>query len=543
MNKSYKSIWNETLGTYVAASEVATSGGRRVSSGRKARRAPERALSSQIVLEQRIVFDAALPATVLDVATETGPAEASAEQTPDEPEADQPEVVPAATTTTTTAADEAPAAADATADADTDADSGTEQTGSEEPAQADAEASEPADGDATTEEAADSTATDDLAIEEAAVADTDERVEIIFVDAVAADVAGQLGWHPGEVYVLDADRDGLEQMAEILNGRTGIDAIHIISHGTPGRLELGNAALDTTSITGMHADELAIIRASLAEEADILLYGCDVSSSADGVAFVEALADATGADVAASSDDTGAEALGGDWVLETQVGDSIETTVIAATEWSGLLTTAVNVGAGAVLGTIGKDIYSIDLTTGRATLLTTVPATVGGLSTGTLQNSLAVNHAAGLIYYVSNDGANSNRALFAYDYINNVHILVDADLTSNGGAGNIAVGNTGVGSGGAVYANGALYFGVENNSGGDGGGTVSDDAIYRIVMAADGRSVNTAAGSVTLLVSNITGNDWGDLGYHAGSNALLSSDGDSLTRYALNAGGTSVTAT
>ena len=130
MNKSYKSIWNETLGTYVAASEVATSGGRRVSSGRKARRAPERALSSQIVLEQRIVFDAALPATVLDVATETGPAEASAEQTPDEPEADQPEVVPAATTTTTTtAADEAPAAADATADADTDADSGTEQTG------------------------------------------------------------------------------------------------------------------------------------------------------------------------------------------------------------------------------------------------------------------------------------------------------------------------------------------------------------------------------------------------------------------------------
>ena len=66
MNKSYKSIWNESLGTYVAAAETAASSGRKVSSARKSRRAPERAHSSQIALEQRIVFDAAMPATVLE---------------------------------------------------------------------------------------------------------------------------------------------------------------------------------------------------------------------------------------------------------------------------------------------------------------------------------------------------------------------------------------------------------------------------------------------------------------------------------------------
>lgn len=67
MNKSYKSIWNESLGTYVAAAETAVSGGRRVSSGRRARRMPARAGGGFIALEQRIVFDAAVGATVAEV--------------------------------------------------------------------------------------------------------------------------------------------------------------------------------------------------------------------------------------------------------------------------------------------------------------------------------------------------------------------------------------------------------------------------------------------------------------------------------------------
>ena len=38
MNKAHKSIWNENLGTYVAASEAVASGGSKTSSTRKARR-------------------------------------------------------------------------------------------------------------------------------------------------------------------------------------------------------------------------------------------------------------------------------------------------------------------------------------------------------------------------------------------------------------------------------------------------------------------------------------------------------------------------
>ena len=49
---------------------------------------------------------------------------------------------------------------------------------------------------------------------------------------------------------------------------------------------------------------------------DILLYGCDVAANAHGQKLVEEIHELTGADVAASTDETGSAALGGNWVLE-----------------------------------------------------------------------------------------------------------------------------------------------------------------------------------------------------------------------------------
>ncbi|OOG87913.1 hypothetical protein B0E41_03070, partial [Hydrogenophaga sp. A37] len=506
-------------------------------------------------MEQRIVFDAAMPATMIDTQTDKAPGDtalledldrleaddAQADEPVAEVEAPEPAASPASTVVVATpSADEeeggaAPVAgADDVADADVAEEETVEVVASpdeaDSPETAEAPELDPAETDAATTEA--------LAAEA-----SEERVEIIFVDAVVADIADDLSWHSGEVYVLDANRDGVEQMAEILNGRTGIDAIHILSHGTPGRLELGNTTLDATSMAGDHADELAAIRAALSDDADLLLYGCDVSSTDAGVAFVEALSEATGADVAASNDDTGAEALGGDWVLETQVGGTIETAVITVSQMAGLLTTAVINGAGAVLGVQGMTIYSIDLTTGKATPLTTVPATVGGIALAAADglNSLAVDQANGLIYYMSNTANAANTALFAYNFITNTHVLIDANLTDNG----VQVGATGVGSGAATFANGLLYIGIENNSGGDGFGTVTDDSIYRLTMSANGLSVVSGAS----LVLNITNNDWGDLAYDSATNTLQSSTLNAaqtavnMTRYTLNTGGTAVTAT
>lgn len=90
-------------------------------------------------------------------------------------------------------------------------------------------------------------------------------------------------------------------------------------------------------MAGDYADELATWGAALTANADLLIYGCDFGD--DGAALAM-LADATGADVAASTDATCAEWRGGDWDLEARSG-SIEATTLAAREWDGLLATPV----------------------------------------------------------------------------------------------------------------------------------------------------------------------------------------------------------
>ncbi len=162
--------------------------------------------------------------------------------------------------------------------------------------------------------------------------------EILFIDAAVEDREAILAEvHPSiEVVVLHSDRDGVEQMAQALAGREGVDAIHIVSHGRSGTLDLGSTKLTEASMNGRHADEMAIIRSALSEDADLLIYGCDFAANARGVSAVEALAIATGADVAASDDLTGAASFGGDWQLEVEQGE-IDSSTFEALLFGGVL--------------------------------------------------------------------------------------------------------------------------------------------------------------------------------------------------------------
>ncbi|MBX3325246.1 MAG: DUF4347 domain-containing protein, partial [Nitrospira sp.] len=157
---------------------------------------------------------------------------------------------------------------------------------------------------------------------------TASRHEIAFVDPTVPDYQDLLnGLNPNiEVILLDGGQDGIEQMASALAGRTGIDAIHIISHGGAGELQLGTGTLTLDTMSGQYADELATIKHALSEQADLLVYGCDFAEGDTGLAAVNQLAAMTGADVEASSDLTGNVALGGDWDLEVQTG-AIETQI------------------------------------------------------------------------------------------------------------------------------------------------------------------------------------------------------------------------
>ena len=122
-----------------------------------------------------------------------------------------------------------------------------------------------------------------------------------------------------EVFVLSADSDGLAQMVERLQGRSGIDTLHVISHGSEGTLYLGSTVLNNSNLQD-NAGLLASLGGLMAETGDILLYGCNVAQADGGLHFINTLAQLTRTDVAASNNLTGATSLGADWLLERNNG-------------------------------------------------------------------------------------------------------------------------------------------------------------------------------------------------------------------------------
>src|SRR5262245_51679287 len=151
--------------------------------------------------------------------------------------------------------------------------------------------------------------------------------ELVFVDGAIADrdalVAGFVratgADRPVDVVVLDPGGDGISQIGEALATRTGLTAVHILSHGRDGAIQLGSATLDAATLDA-RAEAISAWGSAFAGDGDLLLYGCDVADSIAGEAFVGELARATGADVAASDDLTGEAGLGGDWTLEFATG-------------------------------------------------------------------------------------------------------------------------------------------------------------------------------------------------------------------------------
>ncbi|MES9910239.1 MAG: DUF4347 domain-containing protein, partial [Candidatus Thiodiazotropha sp.] len=147
-----------------------------------------------------------------------------------------------------------------------------------------------------------------------------------------------------EIVLLDSTGNGIEQISDILSAYQDLDAVHILSHGSDGGVQLGDAYLNLDSLSA-NAGAIESWREAFSEAGDLLIYGCDLAASGDGQSLVEALARLTGADVAASDDLTGHEGLGGDWELEHAVG-VIEAEVAVSEDgqrnWSGILATDVD---------------------------------------------------------------------------------------------------------------------------------------------------------------------------------------------------------
>ena len=150
---------------------------------------------------------------------------------------------------------------------------------------------------------------------------TKTKKEIIFIDSAVEDswILAQ-GVKPGiEVIFLEPNRDGIRVLSEVLARRRRIDALHIVSHGASGSLQLGNSQFDAGDLE-TRGGELCDWAAALSEKADILIYGCNVAAGDAGAAFVRKISKLTGASVAAADDLTGSAEKGGNWKLKVRAG-------------------------------------------------------------------------------------------------------------------------------------------------------------------------------------------------------------------------------
>lgn len=122
-----------------------------------------------------------------------------------------------------------------------------------------------------------------------------------------------------QVVLIEPDDNGLAQIDAIISQYDDLDALHIISHGSDGAIQLGDTHLSHENVSE-YAQMLSNWGQYLSSDADLLLYGCNLAASDTGKGLIDSIALLTGADVAASEDLTGHIKYGGDWQLEYQHG-------------------------------------------------------------------------------------------------------------------------------------------------------------------------------------------------------------------------------
>ncbi len=169
-----------------------------------------------------------------------------------------------------------------------------------------------------------------LPVPQSSVFDSSPK-SILFVDRnlapslPAAETSGSL------MVLLDPERDFFGQIGQGLAGLSDLNAVRLITHGQAGGVLLGTQVIDDAALNA-HASLVRSWGSSLAPGADFLVYGCSVAATSAGTTFLKDLSRLTGADVAGSTDLTGAK---GDTALEFSTGKVTQTILAAQKDWAG----------------------------------------------------------------------------------------------------------------------------------------------------------------------------------------------------------------
>ena len=148
--------------------------------------------------------------------------------------------------------------------------------------------------------------------------------EIAFIDPKVDDLKTLLAGirTDVEVFLLTCDEPAPRQMARAVDGRNGVDVIHVIAHGQPGEVSFAAGALSLKTIN-QYGNDLTEIGLAL-NGGQLLLWSCEIGRGEHGENFVKMLALSTGAKIGTSTGLIGAAARGGQWKLDAQAGETNE---------------------------------------------------------------------------------------------------------------------------------------------------------------------------------------------------------------------------
>ena len=182
------------------------------------------------------------------------------------------------------------------------------------------------------------------------------RREIFFIDARIEGYESILvGMDPAaDTHILNQQTDGMSQILDALaQSDSRYDAVHLITHGSSAQIDLPGTLINADNLQ-QHKASLERIGGHLSADADFLVYGCNIGGDEAGRLFTQEFSKILGVDVATSDDLTGAQALGGDAVLEVRSG-RIETPAIAEEIWD---------ESAVLLASFGRILESVRLASG-----------------------------------------------------------------------------------------------------------------------------------------------------------------------------------
>jgi filamentous hemagglutinin family protein len=369
---------------------------------------------------------------------------------------------------------------------------------------------------------------------------------LVFVDSTVKNYQTLIDGTKGgsSVTVINPDQYGINKITTTLADITGANSLHIVSEGDAGNFWLGKDFVSSENIS-QYSSDLQAWRTALSPAATILLYACNLASGENGAALVQAVKTYTGHDVAASTNRTGAVALGGDWNLEYQTGKNPATVIFnnaATNAYQNTLAifTATNANdAGA--GSLRAQVIAANAAVGADEIRFSFSGTPIVLTTGQIQiiddltisgngqtNTIIDGNANSRIFNITTTGAvNIDGVTFRNGKVAGLGATGQGGAILNNGGGAVTVsnsafsGNSATSQGGAIQnlaANGRVTINNSTFSGnfsGSFGGAIENDATNGVLTINNSTFSNNTATSfggaiesegtnATLTISNST---------------------------------------